>query len=197
MDNIIDFYISNNSLTTLPENLFNRKYIGMIVVDGNQLTNLPHTCGSVATTLRYLAVARNNLTKFPTSCQLLKKVELLDARNNSFAELPSWFDQLESLNYLVSGNPLCYNGWVDGSDSAKVNELIRNAKDQGCLRQCSDMCLDIYLENGAYHACNVPNCNYRTISNASLCRKGDIGRILIHEPFVHLLYKNVLYTRIK
>lgn len=26
-----------------------------------------------------------------------------------------------------------------------------------------------------------------TISNASLCRKGDIGRILIHEPFVHLL----------
>jgi len=69
---------------------------------------------------------------------------------------------LESLNYLaVSGNPLCYNGWVDGSDSAKVNELIRNAKDQGCLRQCSDMCLNIYLENGACdYACNVPNCNY-------------------------------------
>ena len=40
-------------------------------------------------------------------------------------------------------------------------ELIRNAKDQGCLRQCSDMCLNIYLENGACdYACNVPNCNY-------------------------------------
>eukprot|EP00944_MAST-04C_sp_MAST-4C-sp1_P015113 g15113.t1 len=150
-------YVVNNSLAVLPESLFSHNSISQIVVDGNDLDSLPLNIGNVWKTLKLFGAARNNLTSVPSSFSQLSNLNVLDLRNNSLTSLPPW-DQLTSLTYLtVAGNPLCTNGW---QSSGKVRELMAN-EGEGCTRQCSDMCLNMYLYNdGCDAACNVPECNY-------------------------------------
>ena len=150
-------YVVNNSLAVLPESLFSHNYISQIVVDGNCLDSLPSNIGNVRTTLKIFGAARNNLTSIPSSFSHLSNLNVVDLRNNSLTSLPPW-DQLTSLTHLtVAGNPLCMNGW---QGKGRVRELMR--KDgMGCTRQCSDMCVDLLLENkGCDYQCNVPECNY-------------------------------------
>ena len=105
----------------------------------------------------YLSVSRNNLTTFPSSFSKLKKLKELDARNNSLTSLPPW-NELERLTDLtVAGNPLCSNGWVG---SGKVKQLMEK-EGKGCTPQCSDICLDAFLDNwGCDYECNTWECNY-------------------------------------
>ena len=83
-------------------------------------------------------------------------LEVLDMRNNSISTLPHWFDKLVSLAHLsAAGNPICNNGWIGSGKSKSLMET------DGCKKQCSDMCLNIYLENnGCDYACNVPQCDF-------------------------------------
>jgi hypothetical protein len=108
----------NNSLSTLPESLFNRAYINRLVVDGNRLKSLPSNVGNLGKTLIIFGASRNNLTSLPLSFQRLEELEVLDLRNNSLTHLPEWFDELTSLEHLtVRGNPLCSNGWGGSGES--------------------------------------------------------------------------------
>ena len=51
----------------------------------------------------------------------------------------------------------------------EVKELMQK-EGEGCTRQCSDMCLDILLENiGCDNECNVPECEY----DNGMCMSND------------------------
>ena len=158
MESLTTFLISNNSLRELPTALFvNNKNMIRFHADGNLLTKLP---GVMGTSLHTLGLSRNNLTNFPSDFLSLQYLSLLDVRNNTLEELPSWFNHLEALeNLIVAQNPLCTNGWVD-IVKGKLRTLV--SKDgEGCSEQCSPMCLNFYLENsGCDFSCNVPSCNY-------------------------------------
>ena len=150
-------YLANNSLSLLPESMFDLPCIVRLTVDGNHFDSLPSSIGNAGKTLTFFGAARNNLTSIPLSFSRLSNLIEVDLRNNSLASLPSW-DQLTSLTHLtVAGNPLCTNGW---QGTGTVRELMR--KDgMGCTRQCSDMCIDLLLENeGCDYQCNVQECNY-------------------------------------
>lgn len=157
MNRLRYFYVVNNSLAALPESLFDHPYIIRLTVDGNQLKSLPSNIGNIGKTLTFFGATRNNLTSFPSSFSQLSKLKVLDIRNNSLASLPAW-NELTSLAHLtVAGNPLCRNGWVG---TGRVREVMEK-EGEGCARQCSDMCLDLSLqEEGCDYQCNVPECNY-------------------------------------
>lgn len=150
--------VVNNSLSTLPNSVFESVHLGQLFVDGNRLKSLPSNAGNLGQTLTKFGASRNNMTSLPLSFQRLAKLEVLDLRNNSLAYLPEWLSKLTALQHLtVRGNPLCSNGWTG---SGSVQELME-AGGGGCERQCSEMCLDIYLDNaGCDQACNVPQCNH-------------------------------------
>ena len=158
MKNLRYLFLQNNSLADLPKSLFGNKNIIMLSVDGNQLTMLPSNIGNLGQGLLIMGASRNNLTSFPASFRQLEKMEILDLRNNSLAQLPEWFGELTSLTHLtVSGNLLCSNGW---SGSGLVGKLMAK-EGEGCAIQCSDMCMDIYaVDQGCDYQCNVPNCLY-------------------------------------
>ena len=158
MKNLRYLFLQNNSLADLPKSLFGNKNIIMLSVDGNQLTMLPPNIGNLGRGLLIMGASRNNLTSFPASFRQLEKLEILDLRNNSLAQLPEWFGELTSLTHLtVSGNLLCSNGW---SGPGLVGKLMAK-EGEGCAIQCSDMCMDIYaVDQGCDYQCNVPNCLY-------------------------------------
>ena len=156
---LLSFIVANNSISTLPESLFDHAYIERLVVDGNRLKSLPSNVGNSGKTLTFFAASRNNLTSLPFSFQRLGKLKVLDLRNNSLAYLPEWFDELTSLNHLtVGGNPLCSNGW---GGSGNVQKLMTK-KGEGCEKQCSDMCLDLTLyESGdCGYDCTAQECDF-------------------------------------
>ena len=67
------------------------------------------------------------------------------------------FDKLESLTELtVSGNPLC-DGNVTVCDppcSSKIQRLL-DMEGFGCKKQCSDFCLDKFLEVPGFATLNA------------------------------------------
>merc|ERR1712224_782898 len=143
MKRMMYFHVQNNSLTSVPSSLCNLEFLIVLALNGNHLTSLPANIGDLKRTLVKLEVSRNNLTAFPPSFLNLENLEQLDARNNSLTSLPPW-NKLAKLQHLtVAGNPLCTNGWVG---SGRVKELMEK-EGEGCTPQCSDMCLNTYLEN--------------------------------------------------
>ena len=70
---------------------------------------------------------------------------------------------MESLTELtVSGNPLCDGNVTvcDPSCSSKIQRLL-DMEGFGCKKQCSDFCLDKFLEApGCAIECNVPSCGF-------------------------------------
>ena len=103
--------LGNNSLTVLPDKLFESPFLVALNAEGNRLTSLPPKISRVGNSLWRLFVSRNNISALPSSISAMKALTILDLRNNSLSALPS-FDELISLSHLtVSGNPLCANGW--------------------------------------------------------------------------------------
>ena len=157
MRQLLMIALGNNSLTVLPDKLFESPFLVVLNAEGNRLTSLPPTISRVGNSLWRLVVSRNNISSLPSSISAMKALTILDLRNNSLSALPS-FDELISLSHLtVSGNPLCANGW---QGSGKVEELM-SKEGEGCARQCSDMCLNIMTQDlGCDFACNVAECHF-------------------------------------
>ena len=147
MPNLAYLDLSNNSIATI--SAMRLPFLLDLYLDGNLFMEFP-VLSEVSSTLSWLTISRNNITKLHESLKEMSNLELLDLRNNSFSTLPSWLSDLGSLTHLtVHDNPLCSNGWsAEGNLKALVDT-------DGCKAQCSPMCLDAQLE---YTDCR-PGCN--------------------------------------
>eukprot|EP00945_MAST-04E_sp_MAST-4E-sp1_P007855 g7855.t1 len=122
-----DVRMTNNSLAQIG----NTKEVQYLEVGGNRIRHLADD-----SKVRYLSAPNNQLTKFPKWDALVH----LDVRGNKLASLPD----LAVEDVWVHGNLLCDNGWTPPS---KLKEAL-DKPGQGCTRQCSPTCLDVYVGDG-------------------------------------------------
>jgi hypothetical protein len=163
-------WLANNSISILPEDLFKLPNLVELGLSGNQVTTIPNSIGEAKLSLLRLTMGRNNLTKlsFPQTLKELTNLEIFDLRNNSISALPPTFEQLTSLNsqtgtLVISGNPICTNGWIHSSECPRVLRATLSKRRGGCTRQCSDFCIDRSLEENigeCFPECNSQDCSF-------------------------------------
>eukprot|EP00942_MAST-04A_sp_MAST-4A-sp1_P009889 g9889.t1 len=157
--------ISNNSLLTLPNELFVDKTktnskIRSLCLDGNNLVEIPKAI-RFASALANFKVQNNYISNIPKEIGKLKKLHNIDLRNNTIKDLPEEILQLkDSLEFIyLHSNPICSNGWLDGEKD--VNDMIKKAPGAGCKAQCSIYCQDRYKDfNFCGRDCNSKQCDY-------------------------------------
>ncbi len=98
--------LSNQSLTTLPEQLQSFTHLTHLDLSHNQLTTLPEWINQL-TALTHLNCAHNQLTTLPETFCELPQLHTLDLTQNQLTELPEAFGQLTTLYSLeISQNQL-------------------------------------------------------------------------------------------
>jgi hypothetical protein len=97
--------LSNNQLTSLPDQLGDLRHLHELDLSHNQLTTLPESIGQL-TDLEALNLLDNRLTSLPESIGALTKLRQLRLADNQLAVLPETLDQVKSLHTLdLSRNP--------------------------------------------------------------------------------------------
>ena len=122
-----DVRLTNNSLVEIG----NTENVLYLAVGGNQIKKV-----SKDSEVQYLNIPNNQLVDFPKWNSLVQ----LDVRGNALASMPD----LAVQDIWVHGNPLCSNGWTPPSSM----KAAMDKPGQGCAKQCSRTCLDVYVGDG-------------------------------------------------
>ena len=91
--------LSDNNLTTIPENIGDLDSLVSLSLKNNQLTTLPESIGDLSS-LEYLRLNGNQLTSLPESIGDLSSLEDLNLDNNQLTTLPESIGDLSSLTSL-------------------------------------------------------------------------------------------------
>ncbi|XP_078584102.1 uncharacterized protein LOC144866521 isoform X2 [Branchiostoma floridae x Branchiostoma japonicum] len=91
--------VSHNKLTSIPEAIGRLQKLSRLDAGGNKLTSLPQAIGTLPK-LTHLYVYDNKLTKFPTGVCLLLNLEVLSAFNNNLSTFPPGVEKLQKLREL-------------------------------------------------------------------------------------------------
>jgi leucine-rich repeat protein SHOC2 len=99
-------YLSNEQITTLPENLGNFTYLEELDLENNQLTTLPNSLASL-TNLTEINLSSNYFTTLPNSLTSLANLLDLYIGDNQLTTLPDSMANLINLEWLyLEDNPL-------------------------------------------------------------------------------------------
>jgi hypothetical protein len=92
--------LSNNAITSIPEEVCTLTNLTQINFSGNQLTSMPSCIGDLID-LTYINLTNNNLTTLPSTIGNLKKVTQLLASNNlNFSSIPVEIGNMDAMQYL-------------------------------------------------------------------------------------------------
>ncbi|CAH1251186.1 LRRIQ4 [Branchiostoma lanceolatum] len=98
--------VRNNKLTSIPEAIGRLQKLSRLNADGNKLTSLPQAIGSLQG-LEKLYVHNNDLSELPDGLEALQKLEWLWVKGNKLTKLPTkMFSCLNLVNFDVSNNKL-------------------------------------------------------------------------------------------
>ncbi|XP_078583947.1 uncharacterized protein LOC144866451 [Branchiostoma floridae x Branchiostoma japonicum] len=98
--------VSKNKLTSIPEAIGRLQKLSRLDAYSNMLTRLPQAIGSLQN-LQHLYVYRNNLSELPDGLEALQKLELLNVRDNNLTKLPSkMFSCLNLVTFEARNNKL-------------------------------------------------------------------------------------------
>ncbi|XP_019621333.1 PREDICTED: leucine-rich repeat and IQ domain-containing protein 4-like [Branchiostoma belcheri] len=98
--------VSNNKLTSIPVAIGRLRKLERLGATGNKLTSLPQAIGSLQK-LTHLYINDNELTEVPPGVCSLSNLELLSASNNKLSTLPPGVEKLQKLRELgIGGNKL-------------------------------------------------------------------------------------------
>jgi len=107
MTQLDELDVSNNALTTIPDEIGELKNLVRLNLSGNKLTTLPASIGNLVN-LESLDIKSNEISNLPDDVGKLVKCKKMDYGHNMLTELPWDLARLESsLNVLELGhNPL-------------------------------------------------------------------------------------------
>ncbi|KAI8489386.1 hypothetical protein Bbelb_328290 [Branchiostoma belcheri] len=98
--------VSNNKLTSIPEAIGRLQKLYRLDANGNKLTSLPQAIGSLQE-LKQLYVHNNNLRELPDGLEALNKLEWLFVKDNMLSELPTkLFSCLNLVDFDAGNNKL-------------------------------------------------------------------------------------------
>ncbi|XP_035665269.1 leucine-rich repeat and IQ domain-containing protein 4-like [Branchiostoma floridae] len=98
--------VSNNKLSSIPEAIGRLQKLSRLAVSGNMLTSLPQAICSFPN-LEVLSAHKNKLSAFPPGVEKLQELRGLFIHDNQLTDLPSGLCSLPNLDWLsVSGNKL-------------------------------------------------------------------------------------------
>ncbi|CAH1251175.1 ANKK1 [Branchiostoma lanceolatum] len=98
--------VSNNKLTRIPEAIGHLNNLYSLLVDGNMLKTLPQAIGSLQK-LTFLHIYDNQLTEVPPGVCSLPNLEVFSVFNNKLSTLPPGVENLQKVTKLfIYGNQL-------------------------------------------------------------------------------------------
>ncbi|CAH1251193.1 RIPK2 [Branchiostoma lanceolatum] len=98
--------VSNNKLTCIPEAIGRLQKLSLLYANGNMLTSLPQAIGSLQQ-LTHLYIHNNQLTEVPSGVCSLSNLEVFTVSNNNLSTLPPGVEKLQKLRELyIRGNQL-------------------------------------------------------------------------------------------
>lgn len=105
-DKEISFYIENDDIKNLPNELFSLSHLKILDVRNNFIQEIPTEIGNLRN-LEILDLRGNSLNELPYEISFLNKLEEINIQGNSIKELPAEIINLTNLKRInVQGNPL-------------------------------------------------------------------------------------------
>ncbi|XP_078583792.1 uncharacterized protein LOC144866304 [Branchiostoma floridae x Branchiostoma japonicum] len=95
--------LSNQGLTSIPEEVFDITDLDYLDVSNNKLTSIPEAIGRLQK-LDHLDASGNTLTSLPQAIGSLQGLKSLYVHSNNLSELPDGLEALQRLEYLYVGD---------------------------------------------------------------------------------------------
>ncbi|XP_035665262.1 leucine-rich repeat and IQ domain-containing protein 4-like [Branchiostoma floridae] len=167
--------VSNNKLTSIPEALGRLQKLFVLVAGGNKLTSIPEEVFDI-TGLGVLDVSKNKVTSIPEAIGRLQKLLLLDADDNTLTSLPQAIGSLQKLRELyIYGNQLTEvpSGVCSLPNLEKLsvskNKLSTFPPGVEKLQKLRELCIyDNQLTEVPSGVCSLPNLEVLNVRNNKL-----------------------------
>lgn len=116
--------LSNNRLTSIPENVSRLNRLRQRDLSGNQLTRLPNTIADLSN-IALLDLSRNTLRTLPSSLSQLSQLQVLDLSKNQLVEIPTDLSELKDLRQLF-----LHDNWIP----ELPKEMLGESREESLLK---------------------------------------------------------------